>query len=108
MPVEPTTEYRIVLASITIAGGLIVSALYMVVVIVLWRRWTRGPILLFPVGLVVIAVGLSGSGALRLVGLTMGTDNSYPALGVPFGATVVALALLTIGLVRRRRRTSAR
>jgi hypothetical protein len=73
----------------------------------LWRRGIHEPIL-FLAGLVVIAVGLSVQAAVSLVGLTLGTDTSNLALGIQFGATAIALAFLTIGLLRRRRRTSAR
>ncbi len=108
MPIGPTTGERIIDLVLAMAAGLVAFALMMTVVIVLWRRGTRQSILLFPTGLVVIAVGLSASAAVRLVGVTMHMDTSYLALGTQVGATVIALALFTIGLVRQRRRASVR
>ena len=108
MPTGPTTEWRVELSSIGLVGGLVASALLLVVLIVLWRQGRRGPTLLPLTGLAAITVGLSATAAVRLVGLTWGTDTSDLALGIEFGATVIALAVLTIWLVRYRRRTSVR
>jgi hypothetical protein len=103
--VGPTIGERITLAYITIVLGLVASALYLVVFIVVWRQGRRGPILLSLTGLAAIAVGLTATGAVRLVGLTRGTDTSDLALGIQFGATAIALALLSLALVSHRRRT---
>ena len=98
MAVGPTSGERITLAYITIVLGLVASALYVVVFIVVWRQGKRGAILLSLTGLTAIAVGLSATGAVRLVGLTRGTDTSDLALGihkliVPVGASTVTCAL---------------
>lgn len=106
MPTEPTTEYRMVLSFLGIVGGLMAFALLLVVMIVSQRQGRRGPNLLALTGLAAIAVGLSATGAVRLAGLTQGTDTSYLALGIEFGATAIALALITIAVVRQRRRAS--
>ena len=105
MPTAPTTEWRVELLSMALVAGLVGSALCMVVMIVLWRQRRRLGNLL---GIMAITLGVSVSAAVRLVGLTRGIDTSYLALGIELGATAIALVLVTIWLVRQRRRTSVR
>ncbi len=108
MDVGPTIGERITDAYIAMVLGLVAFALYAVVIIVLWRQGRRGPILLSLTGLGAITVGVSATGVVRLVGLTRSTDTFDLALGIQFGATAIALALLSIALVSHRRRTSVR
>ena len=108
MPAAPTPEYRMLLSSIALVGGLVAFALFSVVLLVLWRQGRRGPVLPSLTGLAAITLGLSATGAVRLVGLTQGRDTADLALGIEFAATAIALALWTIGLVRQWRRASGR
>src|SRR5262249_54098107 len=108
MPPGPTTEYRMEIAATAIICGLIAFAIYLVLQIVLRGQGGRGAILLSLTGLAAIAIGLSISSAVRLVGLTRGTDTADLALGTQFGGTAIALAFLALALVSHRRRTSVR
>jgi hypothetical protein len=108
MSTGPTTEYRMELSSLGIVCGLVASTLLIVVMIMVWRQGRRGPVLFSLTGLVAITVGLSASAAVHLVGLTRDTDTSSLVLAIQFGGTAIALALLTMGLVRQRRGSSVR
>lgn len=72
------------------------------------EKGRRGLVPLGLTGLAGIAVGLSASATVRLLGSTRGADTSDLALGIPVGATAIALALLTIGCIRQWRRTLVR
>jgi hypothetical protein len=108
MPTAPTPEYHVVLTSIGMVLGLAASALLVVSLIVVWRRGGRGLVLTSLTVLLTLNIGLSATAAVRLVGLTRGIDTALLALGIQFAAIAIALALLTTGLVRHRRRTSVR
>lgn len=103
MPAGPTPAYRMELASTALVCGLVAFTLFIVIMVVLWRTGRRGPYLLFPTALGVISLGLSAAAAVLLGGLARGTDTTGWMLGIEFGSTAIALALILIGLAIWRR-----
>src|SRR5215831_6577192 len=103
MPTGPTTDYRVVLSLLELVALLVATALCMMTVIVSARQGARW---LHPLGPRAIAVGVMASAAVGLYGSVRGRDTSELGLGIYFGTTAIALALLTSELVRHWRHTS--
>ncbi len=108
MSTGPAPAYRMELASAALVCGLVAFALFIVIMAVLWRTGRRGPYLLFPTVIGVISLGLSAAAAVLLGGLTQGTNTTGWMLGIEFGSTAIALTLILIGLIKRRRIGSLR